>query len=189
MERRVLKEIRNHLEDETSGLVAQGLDEAAAQRLVLERFGSPEEAVGFVIDSNRGLALIHWLMERCMTVAAVLMVPAATLLGFSFLTFNFPCQTDNPMRRACGVSFLQHLSPILYSPENAGLLSLRLTLTVVAPLLGAALIAMTILRIDLRRGERAVVMTVSDEWSRRRAGLMMLSLALCAMVIAYEVAP
>jgi hypothetical protein len=190
LERRALREVRDHLSDVSKSLQQQGCDPDEAQRLAIGRFGPPDGTAQSVIESNRGLAMRDWLSKRALWVAGVLVLPAIALLGLSFLTFNFPCRESvQPGFQVCGLSFLQGLRPILVGPEsNLLLLTLKFSLTILAPLLATVIVVGTSARFDLHRGEEGSVATVAIQLKRTHVVVAVASLIVFAVVLVYQLA-
>lgn len=118
--RRILAELRDHLQDSVAHQLSRGVDKHAAQNTAVQNMGSPDELVGLVIDTNWELRMIAFLKTHLLATAAVLAAPGVLLLGLSFFTFNFPCRemTYGSMGEIstftlCGVPALQSVRPLI----------------------------------------------------------------------------
>lgn len=189
-ERRGLREVRDHLSDVSGSLQRQGCDPHEAQRQAILRFGPADITAQAVVESNRGLAMMDWLSRRSLWVAGILLLPAIALLGLSFLTFNFPCRESvQPGFQVCGLSFIQGLRPLLVGPEsNLLLMTLKFSLTILAPLLAAVIVIGASTRFDLHRGEEGAVATVAFRLNRARVVASGASLIVFMVVLAYQLA-
>jgi hypothetical protein len=118
--RRALAELRDHLEDSVTDQLSRGVARADAEETAVRQVGTSEELVRSVIDTSRGLRMIHLLKRHLLAAVAVLAAPGVLLLGLSFLTFNFPCRDVTyeymggiDTYRQCGIPALGALRPLI----------------------------------------------------------------------------
>lgn len=89
IERRSLAEVRDHLEDSAERLSSERRETFFdPEQEAVDLFGSVDETVAMIVDSNRGLRTMMWFSGRQRGVMTVLLLPALVLMAVSVLTFK-----------------------------------------------------------------------------------------------------
>ena len=196
--RRAITELRDHLEDSVSDQLSRGLKPSEAEEYAVQQLGTPDELVRSVIDASRGLTMVAFLKKHLMATAAVLAAPGVLLLGFSFLTFNWPCRdvTFESMGEVntyslCGVRALENLRPLISDVGfYGGPAWLQWTIHILAvagPLFASLLIVRSQLSLRRRQAPEETV-EIAFTLDRTRLVALAMTFSVFLTVVAYKAA-
>lgn len=196
--RRALAELRDHLDDSVADQISRGVDQVDAEEIAVRQIGTPDELVTSVIDTSRGLRMVHLFKKHLLATAAALAAPGALLLGVSFLTFNFPCRDVtyeymgeiNTFRR-CGVPALESIRPLVSDVGfYGGPAWVQWTIHILAvtgPLLASLLLIRS--RLSLRRRQTAEgTAEIAFALDRKHMLALAATISTFLVVVAYKAA-